>query len=78
MNLEKSRKISKIEDFEYIGTDWEKWVNERDSLVRWINKNHPKLDGFVHDLTMKGAMNYVKAIELYQNDKKALQPKPKL
>ena len=73
-----SRKISKIEDFEYIGTDWEKWVNERDSLVPWISKNHPKLDGFVHDLTMKGAMNYVKAIELYQNDKKALQPKPKL
>lgn len=67
-----SGKISKIEDFEYIGADWNSWQNERDSLVSWINKNHPELDGFINDLTMSGALNYVKAIDLYENDKKAL------
>lgn len=67
-----SGKISKIKDFEYIATDWESWVNERDSLVNWISENHPELDGFVHDMTMKGSINYVNAIELYENDKKAL------
>ncbi len=67
-----SGKISKIEDFKYIGTDWDSWVNERDSLVSWISKNHPNLDGFVHDLTMRGSINYVKAIALYENHKKAL------
>ena len=67
-----SGKISKIEDYEYIGTDWDSWANQRDSLVNWISKNHPELDGFVYDMTMKGSINYVKAIELYENDKKAL------
>ena len=56
-----SWKISKIEDYEYI-----------DSLVNWIGENHPELDGFVYDMTMKGSINYVKAIELYENDKKEL------
>ena len=64
-----SGKISKIETFECIDADWNIWQRERDSLVSWINKNHPKLDGFIHDLTMNGAINYLKAIELYKNRK---------
>lgn len=60
-----SGKISKIEDLKSIGTNWMVWTKERDALVRWIEKNHPELDGFVNDMTMKGSMNYLKAIELY-------------
>lgn len=70
-----SGKISKIESMECISADWNIWQKERDSLVSWINKNHPKLDGFIHDMTMNGAINYLKAIELYKTDKKRLVTK---
>ncbi|MEP1489039.1 MAG: hypothetical protein ABJK28_11480 [Algibacter sp.] len=63
-----SGKISKIEDLEFINVDWNIWQKERDSLASWINNNHPEFDGFIHDLTMKGAINYLKAIELYKNE----------
>ena len=46
--------------------NWEIWQRERDSLVNWIKENHPELDGFVHDLSMEGAQNYLKAISLYK------------
>ena len=60
-------KISKIEELECKDVDWNIWEKERDSLVNWIQKNHPELDGFINDMTMNGAMNYIKAIELYRN-----------
>ena len=62
-----SDKITKLEVLECFDADWNVWENERDSLVNWVTINHPELDGFVHDLTMNGAINYLKAIELYQN-----------
>ncbi|MBD0851909.1 hypothetical protein [Maribacter arenosus] len=65
-------KISKIEELECKSADWNIWQKERDSLVSWIKKNHPELDGFINDMTMNGAMNYLKAIELYETDKNAL------
>lgn len=67
-----SGKISKIEAIDFVGADWKAWQKERDSLVIWINNNHPELDGFIHDLTMNGAINYLKAIELYENSKDVL------
>lgn len=60
-------KISKIDNLDCKETNWEVWQKERDSLVNWIKENHSELDGFVHDLSMKGAQNYLKAIELYRN-----------
>ncbi len=64
-----SGKISKLEELESIGTDWNVWNKERDSLVRWIERNHPELDGFIDDMTMNGSMNYLSAIKLYKNRK---------
>lgn len=61
-----SGKISKIENLDCIDADWAVWEKERDSLVSWVKLHHPELDGFIHDLSMKGAVNYLKAIELYQ------------
>lgn len=64
-----SGKISKIEELECEEADWASWQKERDTLVLWTKKNHPELDGFINDMTMKGAQNYMKAIELYKADK---------
>jgi len=68
-----SGKISKLEDLESIGTDWDLWQKERDSLVSWIKRNHSELDGFINDMTVVGALNYLRAIELYETDKNGLQ-----
>ena len=61
-----SGKISKIENLNCMDANWEIWQKERDSLVHWIQRNHPELDGFVNDLSMKGAQNYLQAIKLYR------------
>ena len=68
-----SDKISKLEDLDYIGVDWEAWNQNKDSLVSWIKNNHPDLDGFVNNMTLKGSKNYLKAIELYTSNKDSLQ-----
>ena len=60
-------KISKLEELECTGADWNIWQNEVNTLVNWVKKHHPELDGFIHDLTMEGAVKYLKAIELYDN-----------
>ncbi|GAA3578049.1 hypothetical protein GCM10022395_28420 [Snuella lapsa] len=62
----KSGKIVKIKNQECIDANWEIWQKKRDSLVAWIKLNHPELDGFVHDLSTKGAIDYLTAIELYK------------
>lgn len=67
-----SGRISKIESLRCLGADWNIWQKERDSLVSWINENHPHLNGFINDMTMNGAINYLKAIELYKTDKTVL------
>jgi len=67
-----SNKISDIESLDCDGADWKIWGEKRDALVQWISDNHPELNGFIHDMTMKGAQNYLKAIALYEAYKKAL------
>ena len=61
----KSGKISRIEELECEDADWAVWGRKVDSLVSWVHKNHPELDGFIHDMTMEGAIKYTKAMELY-------------
>lgn len=67
-----SEKISKIESLDCKNADWEKWQKGVQSLVEWIEINHPELNGFIHDMTMNGAINYLKAIELYERKEKEL------
>lgn len=59
-------KIKKIENLDCEDANWQIWVQERDSLVNWIKNNHPELDGFINDLSMSGAQNYLSAIALYE------------
>lgn len=64
-----SGKISKFKELDYIDVNWDTWNQTKDSLVSFIKTKHPKLDGFVNDMTMNGATNYLKAIELFENQK---------
>ena len=66
-------KISKVEELDCKDVNWNVWAKERDSLINWTKNNHPELDGFINDMTMKGALNYLKAIELYQADKNTIK-----
>lgn len=61
-----SGKIAMVELIECIDSDWERWEKKRDALVAWTATHHPELDGFIHDLSMQGAMNYLKAMALYE------------
>ena len=61
----KAGSIHKIEMVDCPDANWAVWQEERDSLVQWVKGNHPELDGFVNDLSRQGAINYLKAIELY-------------
>lgn len=65
----KSNKIAKIENIGCPTANWKMWAKGVDSLVNWIKLNHPELDGFIYDLTMQGATNYMKAISLYKSSK---------
>ena len=62
-----SGKITKIEELDYIDVNWDTWSQRKDSLVSMVKVNHPELDGFVNDMTMNGAVNYLQAMELYDN-----------
>ncbi|WP_281543238.1 hypothetical protein [Maribacter aestuarii] len=69
-----SGKIFKIDELDCPDADWVLWQKQVNSLVNWVAKNHPEMDDFVNDLTMEGALNYVKAIALYQHSENAKQP----
>lgn len=60
-------KIKEIVTTEFIEFDFEIWQQRKDSLVNFIETNHPELSGFIFDQTVEGAENYLKAIELFEN-----------
>lgn len=65
-------KISMIDNVEYLNVDWNIWIARRDTLVKWIDMYHPELNGFIYDMTKKGAEDYKKAIALEAKEKKHL------
>ncbi len=60
-------KIARVKVGDCAHADWEVWASRRDSLVSWVDDNHPELSGFINDLTKEGAENYLRAIELYES-----------
>jgi hypothetical protein len=62
----KNNQIVKMELLDYLLLDFEKWQQRTESLIAWIDKNHPELSGFNNDLTLKGAQKYLKAVDLYK------------
>lgn len=63
----KNNKIVSVEKTKYVIFNLNTFVKNRDSLVIWISKNHPELNGFLYDQTENGGNKYLKAIELYTN-----------
>jgi hypothetical protein len=61
-------KIKKMKTFDYKVFNFEKWQARRDTLVSWIDKNHPEISGFLTNQTLKGAQNYLEAIDLYASE----------
>ncbi len=61
------QKITRIERIKYEDFRIEKFLQNRDKLVQWIDKNHPELSGFLYPQTSASGMKYLKAIEFYEN-----------
>ncbi|KAA3624206.1 MAG: hypothetical protein DWQ02_23375 [Bacteroidetes bacterium] len=61
-------KIVSIETTKYVFFNDSLFIKNRDTLVSWVDKNHPELNGFLHDQTEAGGMKYLKAIELYKSN----------
>ena len=64
----KENKISSIKRNTLV-FDAQTFVKNRDSLLNFIHKTHPELNGFLHDQTKPGGIKYLKAIELFNNQK---------
>lgn len=58
-------KIRRIDNVDFINTDWKLWTEQKEGLTQWIVNNHKELDGFMIDQTLQGGLNYLKAIDLY-------------
>jgi len=63
-------KIIEIET-EYINFDEETWGKNRTKLLNWTRENHPELnlDININMQTESGGKKFLKAIELYENEK---------
>ncbi len=64
--LLKNHKIYKLELIEYLEYDDNKWNANKEKIVQCIAEHQPALNGFIHDQTEQGALNYLSAIEFYQ------------
>ncbi|WP_438423283.1 hypothetical protein [Aquimarina macrocephali] len=64
-----SGKITRVETTKYVIFNDTTFVKNRSEFLNWIDKNHPELNGFIHDQTETGGLKYLKAIELYKNRK---------
>ena len=68
MRFEKD-KITSLETTKYLIFNDSLFVANREKLLKWIDENHPELDGFIHDQTEAGGIKYLKAIKLFERNK---------
>ena len=68
-----SGKISEIQSLDCRNANWEIWQERVQLLVNWVDDNHPELNGFIHDMTMDGAENYIRAIQLFEASENDMQ-----
>lgn len=59
-------KIFGLRIVEYLSFDNASWDANRKQLIDWIDINHPELNGFIHDQTKRGGLNYKRALDLYK------------
>ncbi|MCB0372268.1 MAG: hypothetical protein KDD31_04565 [Muricauda sp.] len=64
--------IYSVDVVEYVDFNDSLWSANRENLVLWIDEHHPELNGFIYDQTKKGAVNYLKAMDLYRNRKDSI------
>ena len=55
----------------YVVFNAQRWDSVRSKLVNYINQNHKHLNGFLHDQTVKGALDYTDAIQLFNQSKES-------
>ena len=58
-------RISSVETTEYLTFNDSLFVSNRDRFLKWIDDNHPNLNGFIYDQTKDGGLKYLNAIRLY-------------
>lgn len=66
----KEGKIYEIAIKDFTSFNGERWNTEREKLVNWVKENHPELDGFINDQTLQGGLDYIKALNLYEQQTK--------
>ncbi len=64
-----NERIKSVETTKYVVFNDSIFVSNRSNLLKWIDEHHPELNGFIYDQTEEGAVNYLRALELYQNRK---------
>ena len=62
----KNDKIHSVHIRDYLVFDDQTWEAKRQKLLDFIDQHHPELNGFIYDQTKQGALNYLKALELYR------------
>lgn len=62
----KRNQVSIIDIIDYSNLDLTKIRAREDSLFHWIDQNYPQLSSIKNDRSIKGAMDYLKAIGLFE------------
>lgn len=63
----KEGKIVSTEITGYVVFNLEEWNRKKEEVVSWVAIHHPELNGFIHDQTKVGGLNYLKVIALYNS-----------
>lgn len=62
-------RIREMRTRDYLNADFRKWTLRRDMLKVWSEEKHSEIPEFINDMSVDGARNYVRAIELWEKEK---------